>query len=328
MAQKGEDEMIDVILDDDDDDDKSRQQAPLDDDDDDDDDASASGESNDDKGMADDPINDESTGEETSEEREAIRERRRQERQERKRHQREREESLRRELNSRDETISQMQTRLEAIERRNAGGEMAQLQQAKKAIEKQHQFYKEQIRLGTESQNGEAVAEATERLLDLRVKAQEIDRIEKAVSNQRQAAPPMNPKVLTNTKSWAEKNPWYDIRGRDQDSRVVMMLDQTLAEEGWNPQTQGYWDELDSRVKKYLPHRARRDNITTEKKPKSVVASSGRETSSKGSSTFRLSSERVKALKDAGKWEDPVERNKMIKQYRDYDRNNANEGAR
>ena len=265
---------------------------------------------------------------ETGEDREAIRERRRQERQDRKAKAREREDNLRRELSSRDSTINQLKERLDVIERRSTGGEMAQIKQAKEETAKAYAYYKDQIRVGTESQNGAAVADATEKLFQIRAKAEQLDKIEKSYTTQATRPPPMDPRVANSAKSWAEKNKWYDVRGGDQDSKVVLMLDRTLADEGWNPLTQEYWDELNDRVKKYLPHRASRDNITT--RQKSVVGGSGRETPSNGGGkVFRLSAERVKALKEANKWDDPVERNKMIKQYRDYDKNNANdEGAR
>lgn len=262
--------------------------------------------------------------------REAIRERRRLERHERKQRAREREDSLRRELSSRDNELSQLRSRLDAIERRNTGGELAQIGNAKKKAVEAYEYFKDQIRVGTEAQNGQAVAEATEKLLQTRTRIEQLDNIEKAYVQRKQQPQPLDQRVAANAKSWVDSNKWYDPQGKDQDSRVVLMLDQTLAEEGFNPATQEYWDELSQRVKKYLPHRvtrvANRDTITT--KQKTVVAGSGRETSSSGSTTFRLSAERVKALKDAGKWDDPVERNRMIKQYRDYDRNNANGGAR
>jgi hypothetical protein len=48
---------------------------------------------------------------------------------------------------------------------------------------------------------------------------------------------------------------------------------------------------------------------------------SGRESSpASRPGEFRLSSERVKAIKDAGKWEDQTERQKMIRRYAEYDR--------
>ena len=266
--------------------------------------------------------------EDVGEERESIRERRRQERHDRKLRAKEREESLRRELNSKDSQLDELRQRLDIIDRRNSGSELAQLEQAKSRAAQEYNYYKDQIRVGTESQNGEAVAEATEKMYQIRSRMDQLLNHEKAISRVSQQPQPLDPRVANSARKWADENPWYDLQGKDQDSRVVLMLDQTLADERWNPSTPEYWDELNKRVKKYLPHRANRDNITS--KQKSVVAGSGRETAPRGGdSTFRLSAERVKALKDANKWEDVEERNKMIKAFRDYDRNNANnEGAR
>ena len=330
MPKNAEEEVLDVIIegeepDDDDDDDlegETRNDKAGDEADEnlheDDDEHATSSKSTDGDGDSDD------------DDREAIRERRRIERHERKQRAREREDTLRRELSARDAELSQLRGRLDAIERRNTGGELAQIGNAKKKAVEAYEYFKDQIRVGTEAQNGQAVAEATEKLIQTRTRIEQLDNIEKAYVQRKQQPQPLDPRVASNAKSWVDSNKWYDPQGKDQDSRVVLMLDQTLAEEGFNPATQEYWDELSQRVKKYLPHRvtrvANRDTITT--KQKTVVAGSGRETSSSGSTTFRLSAERVKALKDAGKWDDPVERNRMIKQYRDYDRNNANGGAR
>lgn len=321
MAKKDEDEIIDVVLEgDDDDDDDDAQDSSVNNED--------TGTDAVDHGAPDDEagasVSDSDLDNHSEEDREAIRERRRQERQDRKNRAKERTDTLRRELAARDSVINEMREKLEVIERRNAGGEIAQLAQAKDKAEQAYRYYKDQIRVGTESANGEAVAEATEKLMQVRSRMEQLNNIEKAYSQRKAQPQPLDPRVANNAKTWTQANAWYDPQGRDQDSRVVLMLDQTLAEEGWNPLTAEYWEELGSRVKKYLPHRANRDNITHTSKQKSVVAGSGRETAPSSGTTFRLSAERVKALKDAGKWDDPAERNKMIKQYRQYDRDNAN----
>jgi len=318
MAAKDEEEIIDVIIEGDDNDAVSNTV----------DDASAVGADSDahDDTEDDDTEDDGSSHSDADEDRDAIRERRRKERQDRKTRTKERADSLKRELAARDAVINEMREKLAVIERRSVGGEMAQITQAKEKAAQAYNYYKDQIRSGTESANGAAVAEATEQLMQVRTRLEQLNNIEKTYKQRSAQPPPLDQRVANNAREWTTSNSWYDPQGKDQDSRVVLMLDQTLAEEGWDPLTKEYWDELGSRVKKYLPHRANRDNIATKDKPKSVVAGSGRETSPGSSTTFRLSAERVKALKDAGKWEDPVERNKMIKQYRDYDRNN--EGAR
>ena len=313
MAAKDEDEIINVILEDDED-------TPDDPANDDEHDDADPAEHDDD---TEEPESDDGTGE-VADERESVRERRRKERQERKARTKERAESLRREVASRDAVINEMREKLAVIERRSAGGELAQLVQAKEKAVQAYEYYKDQIRVGTEAANGGAVADATEKLMQVRTRIDQLDNIERSFRQRGAQPPPLDQRVANNAREWTKANTWYDPQGKDQDSRVVLMLDQTLAEEGWDPLTKEYWAELGSRVKKYLPHRANRDTITSAGKPRSVVAGSGRESAPSSGSAFRLSAERVKALKDAGKWDDPVERNKMIKQYRQYDRDMGN----
>lgn len=254
----------------------------------------------------------------------AIRERRRQERIERKARAKEREESMRRELSARDSVINQMRSELDEIKRRNTGGELAQLQTAKQRLAEAYQQTKDRIRIATEAGNGTEVAEATEQLLKLREKASHVTRIEEAYKQNSNRPQPLDPRVADNAKSWTEKHAWYNPTGKDADSRIVLTIDSTLAEEGWDPTTPDYWNELDARIKKYLPHRANRGIITS--KAKSTVAGSGRETGSgRATGVFKLSAARVQAIKDLGDWDDPVARNRRIKEYRDYDK--ANQGA-
>jgi len=124
---------------------------------------------------------------------------------------------------------------------------------------------------------------------------------------------------------WLTDNPWYDPSGQDEDSEIAMTIDKKMVKEGWNPSSPEYWDELDNRLQKYLPHRYN-DHIdeTPRSKPKTVVTGSGREsvTNSGGrANTFTLSPDRVRAMKDAGMWDDPEKRAKMIKRYALEDRN-------
>lgn len=284
-------------------------------------------ESHDNEDDDDEPLSDQDSNHEDGEidpDREAIRQRRRQERQEKKQRQRDELKTLRMELQSRDAQLTEMRNRLDSIDRRNTGGDLARIQEAKQKLGQAYNYYKEQIRLGTEAQNGAVVAEATEKLGQIRDRVNQLTSVEKAYQRQATTPPPLDSAVVQNARSWTEKHPWYDSTGRDPDSRIVLTIDNQLAEEGYDPRHSDYWDELSNRVKKYLPHRTRRDNMTS--RPKSVVPGSGRESSTPTSAkTFRLSAERVKAIKDMGAWDDPTERNRMIKQYRDYDK--ANKGA-
>jgi hypothetical protein len=255
-------------------------------------------------------------------EREAIRARRREERKHRKEAQREREDTLRRELASRDAIINELRQKVDVIERRNTGSELAQIQNGKKQAAQAYNFFKDQIRVAGEAGNHAAVADATEKMIQARDKFNEFDRVEKAFSQRQSAPPPLDPRLANHAEAWMKKNSWYDPSGQDQDSEIAMRIDQRLAQEGWDPTTKEYWDELSARVKKYLPHRVNSGKIERNK-PRSVVSGSDRESaSSKGSATYKLSSERVQALKDAGIWDDPKQRAEAIKRFREYDKVN------
>lgn len=255
--------------------------------------------------------------------REAIRERRRQERKHRKEAQREREDTLRRELAARDAVINQMRSELDVIKNRNTGSELAQIEQGKKQAAQAYNFFKDQIRVAGEAGNHAAVADATEKMIQSQRRFDELARVETAFKQRQSAPQPLDPRLANHAQEWMGKNKWYDPSGRDQDSEIAMRIDQRLAQEGWDPTTAEYWDELSTRVKKYLPHRANAGKMDFTK-PRSIVAGSGRESSTNASKgTYKLSADRVTALKEAGLWDDPKARAEAIKRFRSYDKQNA-----
>jgi hypothetical protein len=70
-------------------------------------------------------------------------------------------------------------------------------------------------------------------------------------------------------------------------------------------------------LQKRLSHRYNENQeVNPRRKPRSVVTSSARESSGgSGRNTFVLQPEQVRAMKDAGFWDDPELRNRMIKRY-------------
>ena len=255
------------------------------------------------------------------EEREAIRERRRNERKHRKQAQKDREDTLRRELASRDAVINEMRGKLDIIERRNSGSEIAQLENAKKQTAQAYAFFKEQISIATANGNGPAVADATEKLLQSQRKFDELTQYEKALKQRVSAPQPLDARLINHAQKWMSDNKWYDPSGKDADSHIAVTVDQRLAQEGWDPTTAEYWQELDVRIKKYLPHRINK-GIMNPVKPRSTVAGSGREASTPANKmgSYKLSAERVQALKDAGIWDNPTQRAEAVKRFRDYDK--------
>ena len=140
-----------------------------------------------------------------------------------------------------------------------------------------------------------------------------------------------DPQVQKLASQWIRKNSWYNPEASDPDSRVAKKIDELMSAQGWNPADPDYWDELTSRLQKELPHRyndSNDDEIREVRRPRNVVGSSGREASAAyggvNRSQFTLSPERVKAMKEAGAWDNPERKQKMIRQFIAYDRANGN----
>ena len=263
----------------------------------------------------------EEDGAETDAEREEIRARRRQERHDRKEAQREREASMRRELAARDHELNDLRGRLAVIEKKSQAVDVSQVDQALKQAGDAYHYFKYQIAEAVQAQNGVVAADATEKMLVAQRRYEDLNRIKQSVAKQEAQPAPLDPRVADHAKSWLDRNKWYDPAGSDEDSYIAAQIDKRLAQEGWNPATPQYWGELDERLKaKNIGTRAKQSY----NKPgagRSPVAGSGRGSApSAGSGSYSLSADRVQALKDSGKWEDPKEREKMIQYYKNYDK--------
>jgi hypothetical protein len=150
-------------------------------------------------------------------------------------------------------------------------------------------------------------------------------------ANQRPQPQQIDDSTMRYAQEFIKDNPWYDAQGRDEDSAIVIAVDQGLTRDGFDPRTQDYWDELRRRAAKRLPERfnvrkssEERDEPSTRREPRGGPAvGSGREhapTSTR--KEIYVSPERKQALIDAGVWDDPVLRAKYVKRYAEYDRNN------
>jgi hypothetical protein len=188
-----------------------------------------------------------------------------------------------------------------------------------------YQYFKGQVKEATDAADGLRMAEAMEKMQLAQRRFDELNNIKMSHMRQQRQPPPLDPRLVNQATAWMERNKWYDPTGQDEDSEVVLMLDKRLAREGFDPTTEAYWQELQRRVEKKLPHRRKSGNVGA--RPRSVVSGSGRESSGGNSAGgFVLSAERVQAIKDSGAWDDPKRRSDMIKRFRDFDKQNAKRG--
>ena len=262
----------------------------------------------------------EETSARSESDREAIRERRRAERANRKSKRKEYDRRSQTLIQSQQRIIDELNQRLVGVEKRTSGAEMAQLDRAIQESKDMVDAARQAVQKAIETGDGAMHVKAQEAWYTYKRRADELTGIKnnyvKQQSQPRNTPIQIDPVTKNNAEAWMSKNSWYNPQGTDVDSRIVLTLDNALSAEGFDPKTPEYWEELESRVGQYLPHRTKAPQRA---KPKGVpTGGSGRDNSPAPSASkdkVYLSPERVKAIKEAGAWDDTEKRNRMVKAF-------------
>jgi len=132
------------------------------------------------------------------------------------------------------------------------------------------------------------------RLAEIKSKQVVEPKAEEKVVRQPQIQPqvqeqPINPDPKA--QQWAQKNTWF---GQDEAmTYTAFSLHKRLVEEeGYDPQTDEYYSEIDRRIKLEFPHKFGSVNTNTTSKPTQVVASANR-SSKPGRKSVRLTPSQV-----------------------------------
>jgi hypothetical protein len=227
-------------------------------------------------------------------------------------------------LQRKNEELTQQ---LASLERRLNNADLAKFDQAIKDEEMRLNFAMRKIKEATENSDGEAMRNAQKLYYETQRKLELMNATkEKATERLNSQQETINPRIEQYANEWMERNSWYKKDGKDEDSQIAKIIDAKLAEEGFDPGTEEYWEELDERLQKRLPHRYTdyQDEQPQRRRPRSVVTGSSQESSGPRNSggTFVITPEQKRAMQEAGFWDDPVLRNKMIKRYALEARNN------
>lgn len=204
-----------------------------------------------------------------------------------------------------------MQTNAQTLEER--------LAKAQRDIQQAEHF----IAKATEAGNGEDVVAAMrirdQAMAETNQLTQQKQQFEQA--RQQTATPQVDPTVVTYAKEWMQANPWYDPQGRDRESALTKAIDNELVREGYNPASREYWEELTDRVAEAIgedatpsPRRKKRGPPTGNTREHAPV-STKRE--------IYVTPERKQAMIEAGAWDDPVLRQRLLKAYQLYDAGSA-----
>lgn len=160
-------------------------------------------------------------------------------------------------------------------------------------VESQITLARQALRQASESQDPEAIANATEaltmatsdkaRLEQYRQDQKRYEEQEAAyneqVQNQQEYQAQQQPveqydEPSDKAQTWAKQNTWF---GKDQvATSVAFAVHNQLENEGFDTESDEYYTELNSRVQQELPHKF---NVEADKKPVQTVASATRNTS-------------------------------------------------
>ena len=222
---------------------------------------------------------------------------------------------------------AELMKRMAAVEgntlSQNAAGVEQQMQHALAEARQAETIMARAIEAG----NGDDVTTAMRLRDEARDRANQLSaykqRVEQAAKQA--VAPRVDPRVQSYAQQWLEANPWYDPSARDEDSAVTKTIDDRMVREGWNPASSEYWHELTRRV-------AGRMNVNSdepagsERAPRRKAPPTGNTREYAPTSTRNevvVTPDRKQAMIEAGAWDDPVARKRLLKAYQEYDRNPA-----
>ena len=261
------------------------------------------------------------------EDREAIRERRRLEKKERKERQQKAMGRDKIELNFLRQRNDELERRMMAVETHTKQSALSDVDRQLQAAIEEAETAERIIAKAVEAGNGEDVTKAIRYREQAVQRAQQLHQYKQqqaqAAYQQPQRQQQIDSEIVHYAQEFMENNSWYDPQGRDEDSAIVLAIDNKLSEEGYDPRSEDDWDELESRIKRRLPEKFKK---AEPRKPTGGPAlGSGREHApSSTRKEIYISPERKEAMMEAGVWDDPVLRQRYIKRYAEYDKMHKN----
>lgn len=235
-------------------------------------------------------------------------------------------ENAQRELDMLRHTNAELMRRVAAIEghtlQSSEQGIDQRLQQTLYEIRQAEQI----MARATEAGNGEDVVAAIRIRDEAMSRAQQLQYNKQQMAQVREQAaqPTGDPRVQSYASEWMQANPWYSPQGGDDDSAVVNAIDAAMTAQGYDPTSRAYWEELTRRVAARVSDDDGGDSRQSAPRRKAPPQGNTREhapTSTR--KEVYVTPERKAAMIEAGIWDDPVARNRMLKAYQAYDKNGS-----
>lgn len=170
-----------------------------------------------------------------------------------------------------------------------------------------------------EAGNGDDVTAALRLRDDAKAQESELLRSKGSVTKVRENAP--DPVVVRLANEWKTANAaWYNVNM--EATAIANRIDGQVKLDGFPPNTSSYWQELSRRLEQQWQKPADQTAQPAKKK----VPPQGQTREHVPNSTRRevyVTPERKQAMVDAGIWDDPTRRTKMLKAYADFDRDQS-----
>ncbi|CAB4144730.1 hypothetical protein UFOVP468_51 [uncultured Caudovirales phage] len=183
------------------------------------------------------------------------------------------------------------------------------------------------IARAVESGNGDDVTSAIRMRDEALSRAHQLKTAKQQVSEARNRPVSADPAAINLAKEWMAANPWYDVRGNNEDSAVTNAIDARLVVEGFNPASVEYWQELTNRLRNRVAPAARTrkapEGDGTARKKAPPMGNTREHAPQSTKKEVYVTPDRKQAMIEAGYWDDPVKRNQMLKAYQAHDRNSA-----
>lgn len=155
--------------------------------------------------------------------------------------------------------FASMKTELDEVKQSNSRTNDANIDAQISEAQRYHEQAKTSHAQAVKDGDGVAAAEA----LDVMFEAREaLNQLKTAKANPRTdsdkksvdktdttSRPKVDPHVMRRFESWNSENDWFDPTLRDKYSRIAFHIDNAVKAEGFDPRTDEYWDELNSRLR-------------------------------------------------------------------------------
>ena len=177
---------------------------------------------------------------------------------------------------------SNLKARLEKLESQNQ-------QTVNKDFQTHYDQTKQALHTAVEEGDTKAQVEFSEQLADMRARIRVADLQKQQAQQQRVQQPVQHPVQQTaqapeKAMSWWKENDWFNAKGFERETAAARAIDVQLDLEGFDKNSEDYYNNLNNRLQKMYPELISSDNVT---QPKTRAKSSNIVTPSTGGSSYK-----------------------------------------